>query len=294
MNESIWSDMQERGTGDLVKKEDDINLLDMNEFFDYLKKNYGNKLEYLDKFTETISINTKGNLWIYLHYENRELSRIQFVLSGASSTRKYKNDFEQLKNSFPEGLTIENENGYYYIAETSNKSVIKLIDYFLGFELYESIWSDMQERGTGDIEKKEDEKFIKLRAEFDDAVSKWGQSMPGKKQMFVSHTLCGYEVAHNIVKDLITQYGKYVPNYGDESYHTIKLKNPITVDEKGQYDLYGNTDIVEIRLMYHGSLMFVDSRGSGGGSRHLSEKQLSVAFDRIIETVSDKNYNKDE
>ena len=112
--------------------------------------------------------------------------------------------------------------------------------------------------------------------------------------MFVSHTLCGYEVANNIVKDLITQYGKYVPNYGDESYHTIKLKNPITVDEKGQYDLYGNTDIVEIRLMYHGSLMFVDSRGSGGGSRHLSEKQLSVAFDRIIETVSDKNYNKDE
>ena len=40
--------------------------------------------------------------------------------------------------------------------------------------------------------------------------------------------------------------------------------------------------------------MFVDSRGSGGGSKHLSEKQLSVAFDRIIETVSDKNYNKDE
>ena len=152
----------------------------------------------------------------------------------------------------------------------------------------------MQERGTGDIEKKEDEKFIKLRAEFDDAVSKWGQPIPGKKQSFISHTLCGYEVANNIVKDLITQYGKYVPNYGDESYHTIKLKNPITVDEKGQYDLYGNTDIVEIRLMYHGSLMFVDSRGSGGGSRHLSEKQLSVAFDRIIETVSDKNYNKDE
>ena len=157
MNESVWSDMQDRGTSDMVRKEDDVDLLDMNEFFKYIKKNYGNKLEYLDKFTETISINTKGNLWIYLHYKNRELSRIQFVLSGVSSSRKYKNDFEQLKNSFPEGLTIENENGYYYIVETSNKSVIKLIDYFLGFELYESIWSDMQDRGTGSIRKKEDE-----------------------------------------------------------------------------------------------------------------------------------------
>ena len=156
VNESIWSDMQEMGTGDITKKEDDVDLLDMNEFFKYIKKNYGNKLEYLDKFTETISINTTGNLWIYLHYKNRELSRIQFVLSGASSTRKYKNDFEQLKNSFPEGLTIEHENSYYYIAETSNKSVIKLIDYFLGFELYESVWSDMQDRGTKETEKVED------------------------------------------------------------------------------------------------------------------------------------------
>ena len=294
MNESIWSDMQERGTGDITKKEDDVDLLDMDEFFDYIKKNYGNKLGYVDKFTETITINPKGNLYIFLHYENGELSKIQFAASGVSSSKKYKQDLEQLKNSFPEGLTIKNEDGYYYITETSNKSVIKLIDFFLSINLFESIWSDMQERGTGDITKKEDEKFIKLRAEFDDAVSKWGQPIPGKKQSFISHTLCGYEVANNIVKDLITQYGKYVPNYGDESYHTIKLKNPITVDEKGQYDLYGNTDIVEIRLMYHGSLMFVDSRGSGGGSRHLSEKQLSVAFDRIIETVSDKNYNKDE
>ena len=40
IKESIWSDMQERGTGDLVKKEDDYVNYDIRRFGDYLDKNY--------------------------------------------------------------------------------------------------------------------------------------------------------------------------------------------------------------------------------------------------------------
>ena len=42
ITESIWSDMQDRGAGDMIKKEDDINLLDGAEFAEYLKKLYKN------------------------------------------------------------------------------------------------------------------------------------------------------------------------------------------------------------------------------------------------------------
>ena len=38
--ESIWSDMQDRGNGDTVKNEDDIDLLDEEEFWTYLTNKY--------------------------------------------------------------------------------------------------------------------------------------------------------------------------------------------------------------------------------------------------------------
>ena len=35
LSESIWSDMQDRSAGDVVRKEDDINLLNFDEFIDW-------------------------------------------------------------------------------------------------------------------------------------------------------------------------------------------------------------------------------------------------------------------
>lgn len=40
ISESIWSDMQDRSTGDIIRKEDDINLLDIDGFIEYLKNTY--------------------------------------------------------------------------------------------------------------------------------------------------------------------------------------------------------------------------------------------------------------
>ena len=37
IEESIWSDIQDRSSGDAVRKEDDINTLDLNEFYAYIK-----------------------------------------------------------------------------------------------------------------------------------------------------------------------------------------------------------------------------------------------------------------
>ena len=40
INESIWSDLQDRSSGEVTRKEDDINNLDFEEFVNYLKDTY--------------------------------------------------------------------------------------------------------------------------------------------------------------------------------------------------------------------------------------------------------------
>ena len=40
ITESIWSDMQDRSSGETVRKEDDVNLLDRDGFYNYIMKHY--------------------------------------------------------------------------------------------------------------------------------------------------------------------------------------------------------------------------------------------------------------
>lgn len=55
--ESIWSDMQDRGSGDLIKKENDVNLLNFEQMYDYL-------YNIFDCEDDTItSINNNGTIY---------------------------------------------------------------------------------------------------------------------------------------------------------------------------------------------------------------------------------------
>ena len=47
ITESIWSDMQDRSAGENVRKEDDVDLLDRDGFYDYLVNHYEECLLYL-------------------------------------------------------------------------------------------------------------------------------------------------------------------------------------------------------------------------------------------------------
>lgn len=40
IDESIWTDIQSRSAGDTVRKEDDVNFLDIDGFIEYLKNTY--------------------------------------------------------------------------------------------------------------------------------------------------------------------------------------------------------------------------------------------------------------
>ena len=59
LSESIWSDMQDRSTGEIVRKEDDIDLLDINELCEYLKNIYKT-----DSDNDINSIEIEGNPYL--------------------------------------------------------------------------------------------------------------------------------------------------------------------------------------------------------------------------------------
>ena len=40
LEESAWGDMRKRSKGELIRREDDVNLLDSKEFCDYINSNY--------------------------------------------------------------------------------------------------------------------------------------------------------------------------------------------------------------------------------------------------------------
>ena len=166
VNESIWSDMQDRGTGDLVKKEDDVNMMDVNKFFEYLIAKYWRpeqKVNSLDKdhyskdFETDIVVDPKHGTTIFGSYTDGELRRLMVVSNEL---------FLHIGAKSPKNLVWtpskpgESLNKRYYITEKnreiSNKTFIDVIEFFLHNEIKESIWSDMQERGVKNVEKKED------------------------------------------------------------------------------------------------------------------------------------------
>ena len=181
LKESIWSDMQERGTGDAVKKEDEVNILDLDRLCKYLNQIYG---EFDHR--ESIKVNEwRESRWLSVDIADTPSGynliitydicpeTEEKIISMAYEIVKNWIDFNKLekrynskveKNEYDNDiLTIYPKDG----SEVTNEFLIDFIDYMLeeipsGYDKYiyrknnESIWSDMQDRGTGDMEKIED------------------------------------------------------------------------------------------------------------------------------------------
>ena len=49
ITESIWSDIQDRSSGEITRKEDNVNNMDLESFWLYIIKNYRDKVIALDK-----------------------------------------------------------------------------------------------------------------------------------------------------------------------------------------------------------------------------------------------------
>ena len=180
LSESIWSDMQDRSAGDSVRKEDDISLLDNEELYDYIKSKYESRIPnfnvdmgyYTNKSSneKNLLIQPYGRwkpLMLYVFYNDGKIGEI------CTHFDKFKRwNFNILKQKY---LLIPNRhydecNYNFKISEKdgtiTNHTVIGIIDILVEDKskiLLESIWSDMQDRSTGEVVRKEDENMEGLK-----------------------------------------------------------------------------------------------------------------------------------
>ena len=210
--ESIWSDMQDRSTGKIVRKEDDVNLMSGEDFCDYLNDNYiskdGHKIIYSeDSKSIYMSILKKYAGFSYsitYNYENNTINMNDEVESLCPELcKKIKENFKVDKEYVNIGYTqfiISPSDG----SECTNRFYVDVINFIIenGDEnmllmkkkhINESIWSDMQDRSAGETVRKEDDiNLLDRDGLFDCIYDLYKQiaihPLPLKSQTLLAHT----------------------------------------------------------------------------------------------------------
>ena len=174
LRESIWSDMQDRGTGDSIKREDDVNLMGVETFVKYLIKRYDFKDNYQIEYDNKLNMFSIPGLYtdgvfdsdqMGVDYEKKDSSEIKnmWILDSALP--------ESVRSALKKRFNLSDGKLYTFLSplkggKLTNQFVVDVLDYMADLNMdeiniiravKESIWSDMQERGTGDIVKSEDD-----------------------------------------------------------------------------------------------------------------------------------------
>jgi len=166
ISESVWGDVLDRGTGETIRKEDDINLLDVDGLYDYIKSKYEKRIFYLDKYTGKfnsweICVDIIGNISLKTIYnEDGEMDHI--VLSWSGVGVKIRHSFLW---ALSEKFNVENIGTCRRVIKEedgtcTNKTYIDVIEFFLNNKdnmlVNESAWGGILDRGRGDDKRKED------------------------------------------------------------------------------------------------------------------------------------------
>ena len=150
LKESIWSDMQDRGTGDLEKEEDNVNLMDEETFLSYLKKNYKVNMsdanigmsEELDDDGKTVCEYIYVPIYSPRPNDNTNLFKIfspsTMVQIPKCVIDEYPNLYNELCNVF--SVLEDNYFGDYFMnlepkneGEVDNKFFLKVMDFIINY-----------------------------------------------------------------------------------------------------------------------------------------------------------------
>ena len=177
ITESIWSDMQDRSAGITQRKEDDINLMSMEDFCDYLNDNYigkdGHKIIYNETSKRIYTAILKQHVGCYFNisynYNSNTITMNDEVESLCPELCKMiKKNFKVVKKIAsnptytqfiifpPDGSKCTNRffvDVIDFIIDNADENVLSLKKKHIN----ESIWSDMQDRSAGDVVRKEDD-----------------------------------------------------------------------------------------------------------------------------------------
>ena len=178
ITESIWSDMQDRSSGETIRKEDKFNpdYVDFGDdttvywaidnleidgegkfYFDDIKdyNNNGWRLPTVDEVNQL-----KWNIWISW-YEG--CNHLKFDDGNELKLKTNNNDgfhmwTKEINTKFPNtAYAYGFDNSHDFDITSFNKSINRLFVFLVkDKKITESIWSDMQDRSSGEVRRKED------------------------------------------------------------------------------------------------------------------------------------------
>ena len=164
ISESIWSDIQDRSSGEITRKEDNVNNMDMESFWLYIIKNYKERVRTLDKdhfckdYDMDIVVDPSEDIVIFGSYVKDELVRIMVVLKTKAKDTTVKKIIDTSPDNF-RWIRINSDKLELALndGEVTNQTFVNLIEFFLNNQqVFESIWSDIQDRSTGETVRQED------------------------------------------------------------------------------------------------------------------------------------------
>ena len=143
LSESIWSDMQDRSSGETVRKEDDINLLDRDGFYNYIMEHYKTATE--DVTGPYAIINSENADYINIPILEDETNTLYRVIIWHFNTderyitiplRKLFGVFVKLRDTFKLQSNEDRINPLFKVFPKDNKKVdnkffLEVIDFII-------------------------------------------------------------------------------------------------------------------------------------------------------------------
>ena len=142
LSESVWMDIHRRSNGDQERKEDDINLLDLDEFCKYLNRIYHMKEfiyngssgfvkaalirgDHIKLHLYSVSVNSTDSYMKWIDYDCTDAYVNDEIFDEIGCT-------EEMKDMY----NLKYENGKIYIYPKDNSNVnnaffLKLVEYIL-------------------------------------------------------------------------------------------------------------------------------------------------------------------
>ena len=249
ITESIWSDMQDRSSGETIRKEDKFNpdYVDFGDdttvywaidnleidgegkfYFDDIKdyNNNGWRLPTVDEVNQL-----KWNIWISWyegcnHLKFDDGNELKLKTNGSGGFNMWT---KEINTKFPNAAYAYGFNNSHDFDITSfNKSINRLFVFLVkDKKITESIWSDMQDRSAGEVRRKEDGVKVHTCIDVDIYL----------KNTSDSH----YD---NLIKEILNYNDSYVDykvgilNVRDKAYSTEEMKNMRAFEVHYAYLIY--------------------------------------------------------
>ena len=269
IKENLWADLQDRSSSEVIRKEDDVNLLDLDGLVDYIKKNYKsttpkwniNALVSYDKMYKSLCIclfELQSGYYGYLYF----IHSLESPIITIDNT--FFDDDKNLLKDIEKKYTVLHMPHYVKVepktstGEITNKFFLEVLDFIISElkepslvstqPIKENLWADLQDRSSGEVTRKED--IIKTREELDEIIrSAYKEQGEGDT---LTIDLTGKKILVEDLSSLFFKYARVKHIFGLETWDVSQVKDMGKMFE-GRFELtelnIGNWDVSNVKDM---------------------------------------------